>query len=467
MKTFKIIFLFVLATFTTFSCSDAYEIDPKDELPDPVAIKTIEDLEKAMVGVYASIGGSGIIEWTSYFTDELRMPSSNRGSGVQVHTWSINNGSNEPEGLYFSFFSTINRANTLLSKLDGVSANNTDEENIKKRIEAECRAIRAHSHFELLRLFATSYTDNDALGITIVDRVLVNEKLPRNTVGEVVEFITTELAEAKAILDEVGTPSNDVNKIRVPAIQAMRARVALYTANYDDAITFSTDVIAAHPLSANPTQYGDIWGDGFSPEVVFKLTRVPTDGRIGSIYTDLNGDVLWNVSYDLFDQFTAGDIRLSSLYAPGSTLDNIKVGKYIGQAGAINRADIKLFRSAEMYLIRSEAHALKSTPDLTAATSDLNALRANRNVALAPLFSNSPEAINTILLERRKELCFEGHRYFDLKRHNRPIERIADDTELQPEYTFLPAGDYRFTLPIPFAAIFANSSLQGQQNEGY
>src|SRR5690606_31309770 len=159
-KTFKIIFLFTVLSFTAFSCSDAYDVDAKDELPDPVAIKTIEDLEKAMIGVYASIGGSGVIEWTSYFTDELRMPSSNRGSGVQVHTWSINNGSNEPEGLYISFYSTINRANTLLSKLDGVPATNTEEENIKKRIEAECRAIRAHSHFELLRLFATSYTDN-------------------------------------------------------------------------------------------------------------------------------------------------------------------------------------------------------------------------------------------------------------------------------------------------------------------
>jgi starch-binding outer membrane protein, SusD/RagB family len=66
--------------------------------------------------------------------------------------------------------------------------------------------------------------------------------------------------------------------------------------------------------------------------------------------------------------------------------------------------------------------------------------------------------------ERYKELPFEGHRFFDLKRKNLPVQRLASDAT-NPTSQALPAGNFRFVLPIPQPEILANPLMQ--QNTGY
>ncbi len=70
--------------------------------------------------------------------------------------------------------------------------------------------------------------------------------------------------------------------------------------------------------------------------------------------------------------------------------------------------------------------------------------------------------LDAILVERRRELAFEGHRWHDLKRRNLPIVRGADCSATQCE---LPADDYRFTLPIPQVELAGNVNME--QNPGY
>jgi hypothetical protein len=78
-------------------------------------------------------------------------------------------------------------------------------------------------------------------------------------------------------------------------------------------------------------------------------------------------------------------------------------------------------------------------------------------------FSTAQELVNAVLEERFKELCFEGHRFFDLKRNNLPVQRNASDAS--PEWQTLPANSYRFVFPIPQAAMLANPNME--QNDGY
>jgi hypothetical protein len=66
--------------------------------------------------------------------------------------------------------------------------------------------------------------------------------------------------------------------------------------------------------------------------------------------------------------------------------------------------------------------------------------------------------------ERFKELVYEGHRFFDLKRRSLPVTRLAIDAP-SPAGTSLPAGNFRFTLPIPLPEVTANPTMT--QNEGY
>ncbi|MDA7717061.1 RagB/SusD family nutrient uptake outer membrane protein, partial [bacterium] len=64
-----------------------------------------------------------------------------------------------------------------------------------------------------------------------------------------------------------------------------------------------------------------------------------------------------------------------------------------------------------------------------------------------------------ILLERRKELCFEGFRFDDLARTKQDIPYLNLVTE-GPKY-----GSYNYAFPIPLAELNANSNMQ--TNKGY
>ncbi len=462
-----IITLFV--AITLFSCTDAINIDPADEVTDSKAITNMAQLKLATTGVYGAVGGSSLIAWSAYFTDECRKPATNRGTGVQVHTWAINTATDEPESYYSSLYGTIGSVNRVLAKIDQVPALTEEDVITKQKIYAELIAIRAIAHFDLIRFFATSYTDPNSLGVPIVNRVIIFEKLPRNTVGEVMSFVKNELATAYATLNEI-SDNSDNTRITPLAIQAIRARIALYLKEYDNAIAFSTEVINAVPL-ATTSEYIDIWSDASEAEVVYKLKRVSGDGQVGRIFQDNNGDIFYNVSFDLFSKFQQTDVRRRPgvLVEAGSTTQNQKVGKYSGPSTDYGLADIKVVRVAEMYLIQSEAQALKSSPDFVAAATAINTLRAARRLSPSALpnltFSNQSDAIDLILLERRRELCFEGHRFFDLKRFNLGINRDSRDITLNTFAQSLGAGDYRFTLPIPQAAIFANPTLR--QNPTY
>jgi len=115
-------------------------------------------------------------------------------------------------------------------------------------------------------------------------------------------------------------------------------------------------------------------------------------------------------------------------------------------------------------LIRAEANARKSSPDLAAAAADLNMLRSNRITGyINQTFSSATALIDAVMTERFKELCFEGFRFFDLKRNDMPVERLSSDANAA--WQTLPVGNYRFTFPIPNEEILANPQMV--QNDGY
>ena len=68
---------------------------------------------------------------------------------------------------------------------------------------------------------------------------------------------------------------------------------------------------------------------------------------------------------------------------------------------------------------------------------------------------NQAELITEILNERARELAFEGHRRFDLRRTTRPEQRKTIDGQT----LIFSQDDERYTLRIPQSAIAANPDL--------
>jgi len=94
----------------------------------------------------------------------------------------------------------------------------------------------------------------------------------------------------------------------------------------------------------------------------------------------------------------------------------------------------------------------------------LNNITARANAS--PVTSTGNQLIEDIITERRKELSFEGHRLFDLKRLQRGFTRGSDCT-LSNGNCSITYPTHLYAWPIPVNEINANQVIREQQNPGY
>ena len=458
------------------SCSKVIDVKETDFIGGDVALKTVANVESGIIGAYATMNVEMGILLNSVFTDEVRVAEFY--NAATVHEWQYGSTDISIRDNFTAFpmyYRTIDRVNRVLAALPNAKAANATEEALKSRIRGEALFLRAFCHFGLYQFYSNT-SDGTALALAYME---TPNLLPqaRITVAPYMAKLNADLVAAKAL---VPATNADIARASRHAVTGLQARVALYMKDYANAATFATEYIAALPL-ASRTNFPLIWKDANNSEVAFKLTRTTTaGGRIGALYrgTSANattiGTITWRPSLALLNSYDqVNDIRYSSYFFEepilkanaARSIAAIMINKYAGTAYATPTeliADGKVFRTAEMYLIRAEARA--ELNDLTGAAADLNTLRAARiNNYTNASFSSKGDLITAILNERFKELAFEGHRFFDAKRRNLPIIRLAADA--QNNKITLESGNFRFLLPIPNSEIQANPLMV--QNPGY
>ena len=191
--------------------------------------------------------------------------------------------------------------------------------------------------------------------------------------------------------------------------------------------------------------------------------RYSNSSAIGGLWTTTGGQIYIAPSDKLVASYDANDIRLTTFIGTLSSGDNY-VNKFLASSRGGRVVDMKACRIAEMYLIRAEAYAKSATPDLALGAADLNTLREHRITGYVDeTFTSASDLITAVLDERFKELCFEGFRFYDLKRNGLPVERWASDANAA--WQTLPASSYLFVLPIPRSELNANPNMV--QNDGY
>lgn len=125
--------------------------------------------------------------------------------------------------------------------------------------------------------------------------------------------------------------------------------------------------------------------------------------------------------------------------------------------------DWKVFRVSEMYSNLAEAYFQLGNEG--AARDDINMIRQNRIFNFPVATETGQALLSVIKTERRKELAFEGQRFFDLKRWNKtPVDRCAE-TDTPSNICLLSSGSRAWALPIPETEMNANPNMQ--QNTGY
>jgi hypothetical protein len=483
-----ILFALIVSLFS--SCEDAIDIVQPGELTPEVTFQTVGDLQLGLNGVYAFVSGENPIAFSTVFTDEVAIGFANGGQGLNggEYVFNLNTGSDDAAAIWGSNYSLINRANRVIAGaalFTPAAANKAAYDNIV----AQAHILRAWGHFVLLSHFSTDLKNDAALGVIKVDFVpKTTDQLPRNTNGEVFALINADLNFVS------GLSTNALNADRTLVsrdfVKAFRARMAAYRGDYATASTLSSELIAAYPLTPrsataateNTSMFLNIWTDVAIPtnnEVIFKLERVQGNRLINGIWASVNstvsGSPFYEMSTSLYNLLNnPNDIRRRAYLSPTSEPANKKIviGKYPGSGGIVQLNDVKIFRSAEMYFIKAEA--LANAGDYAGSTAQLQLINEARFVAgtapVIPVATTETAAFAEILKQRRIELCFEGHRYLDLKRlgvrAGVTIDRAPEDCTVFNACS-IPNTDYRFTMPIPAPEIGANAAIKPQQNPGY
>lgn len=461
---------------TLGSCKKLIEIKDTDLLAGTTALSQITYVEQAVLGGYASVSPDMGILLNATFADEVA--KAEFYNAVTTHEWQFGPAD---VGLRDNFtaigvnYTIINRMNLVLEALPLADSTKVGDEVKRTRLKGEALFLRAWAHFELFRYYCQNY-DPAGLGMVYMEKSSILPT-PRIDMGTYFQKLNTDLTDAKAL---VANNLTDINRANVTSVAGLQARVALYMRNWAAAEGFATEFINAVPL-ANTTTFPGIWTDANAAEQAYRVVKTTTLGsRIGNLFRGTSasssniGVVTWKPSEKLWSAYDqANDVRFNAYFITEplqvAPREPRLIYKYAGGTYAQpneNVANGKMLRTAEMVLIRAEARAEQNKfTGANSAESDINLLRTNRIVGYTNVtFSSKQQAIDETIQERFKELAYEGHRFFDLKRRNLPVERLAVDAP-SAQGTTLPAGNFRFTLPIPLPEMTANRAMT--QNTGY
>lgn len=456
MKQYRLTLISTVIGLLTLATSCDLELSPVDEISDDKAFITVEDLDKGRIGVMTHYGGFSAIGTTDRASDDLRYSNSNRGEGVAMHDWVYNASTSDIFGTWDGNAHLVDAANRIIEIAGQFDA----EDPIVQKAIAECLFARAFGHFEVLRAYAPDYAP-DAIGIPYMRKSELVQPA-RLSQKEVYQFILKDIDEAIPALDQYAEGNYLVSK---SAAYALKARVAQYMGDWNMAINAADNAVdnGGYRL-AEIDEVHQVWDDEVDGEVEIIFRKQILKSRLGDYYTSSsNGDIHFHPSYALMDMYEEDDIRKQIYFGKNESGKDV-VAKYDGRkVGETNVVDLKYFRVSEMLLIKAEGYI--NTDRLPAAEAEINLLRSKRIISPDPIDMTTRElAMKVLQDERRRELAYEAHRFYDLRRWNLGIERTDEDAPSgRPKV--LEAGDYRFVFPIPQDEMFANDNMV--QNAGY
>jgi starch-binding outer membrane protein, SusD/RagB family len=324
----------------------------------------------------------------------------------------------------------------LKKKVPRTPANGQQWDNIK----GAALFIRAYAFYNLAQVFALPYnaaTANEVLGIPLKLTPNVDESIKRSTLEQTYSQILNDLLESKTLLpDSVSGNRNRPNK---PAALAQLARVYLSMRRYDLAGTYADSslqlckaLIDYNTRDASPRPF-----DRTNAETMYQSKFVETN-----VLKGVSG--YGAVDSTLYNSYAVNDLRRTLFFFVSPGRINFK-GSYTGLIQAFTG-----LATDETYLIRAECRA--RAENITGAMADLNTLLVQRwkTGTFIPFTAATREqALNRILLERRKEMPCRGVRWTDIRRLNLENANIKPKRFLNNQDYDLPVNSGLYALPIP------------------
>jgi len=481
MKINKYILVITAATVALSSCKKSFLTEtPPTAVPVNLAIVTPNDMADAVNGMYvaaksSSLFGRDIPILGDELADNIYVSISNSGRYLVENNYSYVNTTAEPADIYSQGYYTILQANRIIAA--PVAASND-----VNQLKGEAYIMRALTNLMMVNFFGPAFTvSSTAPGISVVTVPSSISgpfvKPARASVASAYTQIISDLDSAYLIMPTTGTTLHATNSefLSKYAAKAIEARAYLYKGDYTNATAAALLVVqnGGYTLSTTATAFTAYWASPApvtnKTETIFELANTATSNNgtngLDAMYwqTGAYGDML--ATDDLYNQYTATDWR-RTLIINGTRAGNQAYinNKYPNYANSADKDDLKIIRYAEVLLTLAEGYAQNG--DNINGLKYLNQVATNRDPSFLGYTDTGAALIADILNERRKELAFEGLRWFDLKRLNLVINRPQEGaTKSYPSYPTVSTTDFRRLLPIPLGEINANPAIV--QNPSY
>ena len=463
----KIILIFILAV--GFSGCSELEHRLSTSIDAEEAIIDIPTLQSSVFGSYNTLQSSSLYNRNLLVIPELISENAfidafdNTGRFLDFDNFNVINTNSEIFNIWLALGKIISQTSYTIRKSRSLDVKD-EEINEKKHLTGEAHALRALAYFIMQQYFCQPYnytSDASHLGAPLPNfEVLGGIEIiypARNSTKEVFDQIISDLAKASALMSGYTDPSIDVYRLGLNGVNALLSRVYLSMENWQKADEFADKVLSGSYSLIGRDDYVDSWKYEFSSESIFSIYNDEIDNSItGSMYNFCLEYLDLFASPDFINTFSDSDVR-KDLYPLNTSLnvDVFTVNKFTSRF-----SNIPVIRLSEIYLIKAEANANIPGKEVDAQNALFSIIQRSDNTAIMP--SEIGEALkDRILLERRKELAFEGFRLFDLSRNKKSFVKYRQEgTSIN-----ISTQSDKTIMPIPAKEVNANTNMQ--QNPGY
>lgn len=443
-----------LLGFSFSSCSNFLEQNPQTDLSENDFYKTADDILSAVNGVYSSLQ-EGDIYGNWYVFGEIPSDNTRNQLSGSVTTQNefdqfyIDTQNSMIANFWKAAYKVINRTNTVLGRIDGIEINTE----LANRYKLECKFIRALMYFNLVRVYGDVPL--------VLKEISISESydILREPKENVYNQIIADLKEAQDLPVSYSTAED--GRATQGAAKALLANVYMTLHKYAEAETILAEIINSGRYSLLENTPGSLNIDGyknvFSPvnhnskEGIFEIQFLKGGYGEGSNYANnfapensgtnvvaVGGTGGNNIpEMDIYNAYEEGDLRRDFSMSLGY-YDNRKNNEWVESRYVCKFMDVPyqnndasnnypVIRYADVILMYAEA--LNQNGKTAEACKYLNMTRRRgfgyQTTETSPVDLQTTDKAQFALMveqERRVELAFENHRWFDLIRTGRAVE---------------------------------------------
>ena len=443
-----------LLGFSFSSCSDFLEQNPQTDLSENDFYKTADDILSAVNGAYSSLQ-EGDIYGNWYVFGEIPSDDTRNQLSGSVTTQNefdqfyIDTQNSMIANFWKAAYKVINRTNTILGRIDGIEINTE----LANRYKLECKFIRALMYFNLVRVYGDVPL--------VLKEISISESydILREPKENVYNQIIADLKEAQDLPVSYSTAED--GRATQGAAKALLANVYMTLHKYAEAETILAEIINSGRYSLLENTPGSLNIDGyknvFSPvnhnskEGIFEIQFLKGGYGEGSNYANnfapensgtnvvaVGGTGGNNIpEMDIYNAYEEGDLRRDFSMSLGY-YDHRKNNEWVESRYVCKFMDVPyqnndasnnypVIRYADVILMYAEA--LNQNGKTAEACKYLNMTRRRgfgyQTTETSPVDLQTTDKAQFALMveqERRVELAFENHRWFDLIRTGRAVE---------------------------------------------